>query len=107
MHTLQHTPGMSVKDVAKSMDISASAATQLVDALVKDGFVERSPSSTDRRVVILNLSKNGRIRHKRYRSFQLTRIKPIMDILGDEEFMSFCHMHHRLLEATDVYSEDR
>lgn len=106
MHTLQHTPGMSVKDVAKSMDISASAATQLVDTLVKDGFVERSPSPLDRRVVILNLTKSGHVRHKRYRSFQLARIGPIMDVLSDDEFKSFCHLHHKLLQATSEYPEE-
>ena len=48
-----------VVDVAAQMQTSTSAVTQLVQQLVEGGYVERQSSSTDRREVVLSLTKSG------------------------------------------------
>src|ERR1035437_6017857 len=47
----------TVKDVAKALGITSSAATQLIDGLVASGYLIRKTSTLDRRIVKLTLSK--------------------------------------------------
>lgn len=48
---------MTMKDLAEQLLLTHHAAVQQVNRLAKAGLVERSPSRTDRRSVILKLSR--------------------------------------------------
>ncbi|MDD3626236.1 MAG: MarR family transcriptional regulator [bacterium] len=48
-------------ELAKNIDMSFSATTNLVDRLVANNLIERKRSAKDRRKVIINLSENGEI----------------------------------------------
>jgi DNA-binding MarR family transcriptional regulator len=56
---LQRDGPCSAQDLARDMDSDAGATTRLVDRLVAKGLVQRTRSSTDRRVVMLGLSASG------------------------------------------------
>lgn len=47
-------------DVSRAMAISKPAATQMVNHLVKSGLVERTHSRSDRRVVYIQATPEGR-----------------------------------------------
>jgi DNA-binding MarR family transcriptional regulator len=49
--------GMSA--ISERFDVSAAAASQLVDKLVQAGYIERTEDPHDRRAKLLKLSKNG------------------------------------------------
>jgi DNA-binding MarR family transcriptional regulator len=53
------SPAMTMKDLADQLLLTHHAAVQQVNRLAKAGLVERSPSSTDGRSVILTLSAEG------------------------------------------------
>ena len=53
------SPAMTMKDLSEQLLLTHHAAVQQVNRLAKAGLVERSPSSTDRRSVILTLSSEG------------------------------------------------
>ena len=53
----RHTCGVS--DIGERMDISAAAASQLVEKLVQGGLVERTEDPTDRRAKLLTLTDKG------------------------------------------------
>lgn len=48
-----------VTDIAGYLEVTMGAVTSLVDRLIEFDLVERSRSKTDRRQVIITLSKNG------------------------------------------------
>ncbi|MCK4665145.1 MarR family transcriptional regulator [Candidatus Dependentiae bacterium] len=50
---------MTMGELAKSTDMSFSAMTGLVDRLIKNKLIRRRRSNTDRRKVIIDLSKRG------------------------------------------------
>lgn len=52
--------GISVKQLAKLLKLSSGATSKLVDRIVRDGVVERFPSPTDRRSVILHVTPLAR-----------------------------------------------
>jgi DNA-binding MarR family transcriptional regulator len=49
----------TAQEMAREMDIDAGAMTRLIDRMVAKGLVERTRSSSDRRVVTLALSDDG------------------------------------------------
>ena len=51
---------LRMTDVSRAMAISKPAATQMVNHLVKSGLVERTQSSSDRRVVYIQATPEGR-----------------------------------------------
>ena len=51
---------LRMTDVSRSLAISKPAATQMVNHLVKSGLVERTQSSSDRRVVYIQATPKGR-----------------------------------------------
>ena len=46
-----------LKDIAKSVKVTPGAASQMVDFLVKKGYVDRKQNEHDRRAVIITLSE--------------------------------------------------
>ena len=50
---------MTMKDLAEQLLLQPHAAVQMVDRLAKAGLVERSPSTTDGRSVLLTLTAAG------------------------------------------------
>jgi DNA-binding MarR family transcriptional regulator len=96
MHVVNSHPGISVKDVAITLDVTPSAATQLIDALVKEGIITRHISEQDHRVVTLKLSKEGKVRHRKYKAFQLARLNPILDVLSDDELVEFVRLNRKI-----------
>lgn len=51
--------GHNLRDVASDLAVSKQAASQLVDALVARGYVERTPDPDDRRRVTVGLTERG------------------------------------------------
>ena len=53
-------PDFSIKDISKILSISSSAATQLVNGLVKKGYVIRTRNTKDKRGLHLIISPKGK-----------------------------------------------
>lgn len=65
VHQLEVLHGLAAGEVtmsqlARRLDVSESAATDLADRLVRQGLAERHADPCDRRVVVLALSEEGR-----------------------------------------------
>ena len=48
-----------MSEISERFDVSAAAASQLVDKLVQAGYIERTEDPHDRRAKLLKLSDNG------------------------------------------------
>lgn len=57
---LHHKGLCGMSEVSERFDISAAAASQLVDKLVQAGYLERAEDPSDRRAKLLTLSDTGR-----------------------------------------------
>ena len=56
---LHHKGPCGMSEVSNRFDISAAAASQLVEKLVHAGYLERAEDPTDRRAKLLTLSPKG------------------------------------------------
>ncbi|MBI5943938.1 MAG: MarR family transcriptional regulator [Chloroflexi bacterium] len=56
---LHHKGPCGMSEVSERFDISAAAASQLVEKLVQGGYLERTEDPSDRRAKLLTLSAKG------------------------------------------------
>ncbi len=56
----EETPeGVSLKELAKRMQMTIPATSLLVETMVSKGFMERNPNPNDRRAVCIKLTERG------------------------------------------------
>jgi len=56
---LHYKGACGMSSISERFDVSAAAASQLVDKLVQAGYIERTEDPSDRRAKLLKLSTNG------------------------------------------------
>jgi DNA-binding MarR family transcriptional regulator len=66
--SIKYEPGITAAELAAGERVSAAAMSKLVARLERDGLVERTPSTEDRRRVGLALTSEGHRRLRRVRS---------------------------------------
>lgn len=89
----------TVKDVAKALAVTSSAATQLVDGLVTSGYLKRETAAADRRAVLLTLSKKSKSRVEGMKKRTLQRFLKIFEALDDKEFDQYIALNKKIVRG--------
>ncbi len=88
MHVIEaidiHEP-KNMSTVAKSLMVTTGTLTISVNGLVKKGYVERTRSEEDRRVVLVSLTEKGRKAYGQHSRFHREMIDAIIQGLNEEE----------------------
>ncbi|MDE7231848.1 MAG: MarR family transcriptional regulator [Lachnospiraceae bacterium] len=71
--------------VAKELEVTTGTLTISVNSLVKKGYVDRSRSEEDRRVVLISLSGKGKEAYLHHRRFHEEMIGAVLKELSEEE----------------------
>ena len=74
-----------VGELAELAGVAAPTATRMLDGLVRAGIVERRPSSSDRRVVEIALTEEGKRIVRRKRSRIAAKRRALYDSLEPDE----------------------
>lgn len=75
----------NMTSVARALSVTTGTLTISVNGLVKKGFVERSRSEEDRRVVLVSLTEKGKRAYDHHRQFHDEMIQSIVEELGEDE----------------------
>lgn len=86
----------SIKDIAEAMEMSSSAATQLVNVLVQAGLVIRQEDPKDRRSVQLELSPKGKKHIAATKEKRITEMANIFDALTDSELEEYVRLQKKI-----------
>lgn len=89
----------TVKNISKSLDMTGSAATQLVNGLVRSSYVIRKTNKIDRREVILTLSEKSSKNIKRMKEHMLRRMLDIFKVLNDQEFEQLYRLNKKISDS--------
>jgi DNA-binding MarR family transcriptional regulator len=89
---------MSVKELAGVMGVSASAATQLVDGLVNNGYLTRKSDSRDRRLLKLSLTPGCVRELNRMKKAVIGRFEAVFKALNDRELASYAKLNRKVAE---------
>ena len=67
------------------MPVTPPAATKNIDKLERLGFVDRTPSETDRRATLVTSSAKGRQLVDRYEELKQERLEPVLAAFSHDE----------------------
>lgn len=75
-------------DIAKELMLTLGTVTTSLNKLEKKGYVLRTRSSQDRRVVYLSLTKKGRVIYHLHKKFHRVMIDRILKGMGESELVA-------------------
>jgi len=85
LEVLLHLGPLNQRAIGKKLLKSGGNITMVIDNLQKNGLVTRIPDQSDRRAVLIHLTKKGKAFIKKFFPEHLTRIKQEFSILTDKE----------------------
>lgn len=84
--------------LAKELEYTPGAMTNIANRLIKEGYAERKYSEEDRRIVLLAITEQGiAILNEAQAKGQELR-KDLFDVLSEEEINQFLAIHEKLLK---------
>jgi len=94
---LKQTPYLSQKELVEQLDIKPQSASEIIKKLEKKGFIERHKSPEDKRVMMISLTKSGKVVAN-----QRDNVEPvILEALTLEEKEQFNHILTKLLDEVE------
>ena len=90
----------TVKDVAKALGITSSAATQLIDGLVSNKYIAREMHVEDRRAVVLTLSKKTKAHVDKMKKQGIQKFLKLFEVLNDEEFNQYLVLNKKIVRGS-------
>ena len=100
---LSHEGPQSLKEIAGSLCMSSSAATQLVNGLVKEKTLTRTEDVKDRRKIRLQLTASGKRKLEQAKKIYLVSLTKLLEPLSDTELRQWKTLQEKILSrATRV-----
>ena len=87
--------------VAEHLGISMASATGMIDRLVHAGWVDRSRSETDRRVVSVDLTSHGREKMAAKQRVRRRKIQELFEPLTESDLTQLLRMLEKVAERVE------
>jgi len=100
LYFVKHHQPVTVKHIAEVMKTSASAATQIVDGIVKAGYVERQSDDQDRRKAHIFLSAKGKAKFAKFRKDHLERMAELLSPLSNRELEQLITIQRKITSSS-------
>jgi DNA-binding MarR family transcriptional regulator len=98
LRVVRQHEGIGVKELSRLLGISSSAATQLVDNLVKKGYLVREQNAEDRRALNIKLTEKTKKLIDTANSRVIGKIYSALEVLTDEELRQYCDMSKKVAD---------
>jgi DNA-binding MarR family transcriptional regulator len=89
---------ISVKELAEKLAISSSAVVQLIEELVKNGYLVRKNNPKDHRFVQIAPSEKTITQIKKFKSRFLKKVAALFDDLSDNELIQYNKLNKKILK---------
>jgi DNA-binding MarR family transcriptional regulator len=89
----------NVKSIAETLNITSSAATQLIDGLVDNGYLVRQSDPDDRRVIALSLTDKASKLFKEFKEQGLRKMTELFAVLTDEELAKYASLNKKIIDS--------
>jgi len=94
----------SMSELARSLSVTRSTATTIVNRLVRDGFVKRLRSEADRRWVRLRILSKGKRLISLRKKHRRERLTMILENISPDERRVFIDALEKIYEILDRFS---
>lgn len=75
----------TMSEISAELEITMGTLTTAVDKLIRKGYLERSRSDSDRRIVNVSLTKRGKLAYRIHEKFHMDMVKAVMSDFTPEE----------------------
>lgn len=96
LETLGHLGPMTTGEVSRKMLVTGGCVTVILDNLEKEGLIERTRSSEDRRVVKVQLTSKGSTLFKEIFHQHAQRVSELASVLTEREQAQLSHLLRKL-----------
>lgn len=97
LNILHQTPHISQKELVRQLDMRPQSASEMIKKLEKKGFIERYKSEEDQRVMMITLTKAGKVVLNQNGDFQ-----PVfLNVLTIEEKQQFNRILEKLVSEIE------
>jgi DNA-binding MarR family transcriptional regulator len=96
---MHHKGACGISDVSERFEITPAAASQLVDKLVHNGFIQREEDPNDRRAKLLNLTDKGQELIQRGMQERYRWVEELAERLSPEERIQVSEALNIMTEA--------
>jgi DNA-binding MarR family transcriptional regulator len=93
-------------EIAKNLNVTRGNMTGLIEGLIKDGFVVRSNSSDDKRVVLIEVTEKGKAFLQSILPDYFKRMSQFMSVLDQDEIASFISIARKLQAGLTAFTEN-
>lgn len=105
LHMLTHHGHMPMKVFSDKMHISKPNLTKLVNHLIDEGLVIRSHSEEDRRIILLDITDDGKAVVESHYKMMVEEVANMFEVFDDNEIDELSHHFNeinRLISRIDV-----
>lgn len=107
IHSIEEGKPVMVSQLSQKMEITNAASTQMVDSMVKHGWVSRTQDEHDRRIMWVELTDEGkRILNETYQESKRF-MKGMFDYLGEEDVQNLDRILDKAMEYALSVSEPK
>jgi MarR family transcriptional regulator, negative regulator of the multidrug operon emrRAB len=100
--------GSTIDQLRQVLGISHSTTVRLIDGLVADGHVSRTPHTDDRRSVVVTLTPAGRRTARRILAGRREAVQGTLEGLSEQERRSLMHLAEALIgQIVDLKLDER
>ncbi len=99
---IKRQEGIGIKELATLLGTTSSAATQLVDGLVKKGLLDRQTSPDDRRALRLSLPDAARQQIEAMKEQRLEKLEAVFSALDETEFKTLLDLIDKVISRTQI-----
>lgn len=92
---------VTVKQIAQIMKVTSSAATQMIEGLVKLGYLQRENDEADRRIVRISLTTNGQSRFNEFKFHHLEKVNQLLATLTNEELEQLLQLRKKVVQRLE------
>ena len=100
IHSINQGEAVMVSQISSKLEISNAAATQMIDTLENQGFVERQYDDSDRRITLVKLTEDGKAALKFAFMQTSVYLDGLFDYLGEEDTNNLVRLIDKMMEYT-------
>lgn len=104
---LYYRGGCGLSDITADLEVTAAAASQMVDRMVRDGYLERAEDPSDRRAKQITLTEHGRQLVVEGIAVRNRWTEQLADRLATAEHTAISQVLHTLTQATRQLDDTR
>lgn len=93
-----HRGPQTIKELSQRFSMTSSAATQLVNGLVKSTLLARTEDREDRRKVVVELTAKGKSIIERAKTYRMEKMVKLFEPLSDAELKQLMKIQAKIVE---------